>query len=53
MNPSYWWECLMLQCNVIWMTMTALLFMTTTSIVLNIENIFRYTGKDIVRGVYE
>ena len=39
---KYWWECLMIQCNIVWMTMTAMLFTTTSESVLNLDNVLSW-----------
>ena len=36
-DPLYWWERLVLQCNVIWINMGAMFFVANTSHFMNME----------------
>ena len=38
-QPEYWWECLLIQCN-IWMAMCALMYAASTPAVINIDTLF-------------
>ena len=40
-EPEYWWECLVLQCNVIWINMAGAFFIFTANSLLNMDGIFK------------
>ena len=41
-EPQYWWECLVLQCDVVWINMAAMFFVITTAAFMNLNNVFTY-----------
>ena len=38
-EPKYWWECLVLQCNV-WAVMSAMLYATNTPAIMNQDRLY-------------
>ena len=41
-DVSYWWECILLQCSLVWLVTSALFFMTATSAFLNLHGAFTW-----------
>ena len=41
-EPEYWWECLLVQCNV-WMVMCAMLFATNTPSIMNMDSLWTWS----------
>ena len=39
-EPYYWWECLVLQCDFIWLNSSAACFITSANYLLNLEGVF-------------
>ena len=39
-EPEYWWECLVLQCNVIWINTSAAFFIANANILMNLEGVY-------------
>ena len=40
-EPEYWWECLLVQCNV-WMVMCAMLYATNTPSIMNMDSLWTW-----------
>ena len=40
--PEYWWECLVLQCDVIWVNMSAAFFVFSANALMNFDNVFTF-----------
>ena len=40
-QPEYWWECLLVQCNV-WMVMCAMLYATNTPSIMNMDSLWTW-----------
>ena len=41
-EPEYWWECLVLQCNVIWINTSAAFFIANANILMNLERVYTF-----------
>ena len=41
-EPEYWWECLVLQCDVIWVNMSAAFFIFTANSLMNLDEVFKF-----------
>ena len=42
LEPGYWWECLAIQCNLVWINTSAMFFMSTANIFINLEGVYTY-----------
>ena len=41
-EPKYWWECLVLQCDVIWVNMSASFFIFSANALMNMDGVFKF-----------
>ena len=41
-EPEYWWECLSIQCNVVWINTSAMFFISTANILINLEGVYTF-----------
>ena len=42
LEPGYWWECLAIQCNLVWINTSAMFFMSTANIFINLEGVYTF-----------
>ena len=42
LQDEYWWECLVVQCNLVWINTSAMFFIATANIFINLEGVFTF-----------